>query len=115
MRAAAHVALRAGSDAMAAIAAAHQSGASAAALLPLEAAAALLVDEPKRARDLLAGLVAQGGASLSWIAAFDLGLCELMLGDPAAAIEAFAHASRICPSCSAPRRNLQALRAAIGG
>ena len=115
LRAAAHVALRAGSDAMAAIAAAHQSGASAAALLPLEAAAALLVDEPKRARDLLAGLVAQGGASLSWIAAFDLGLCELMLGDPAAAIEAFAHASRICPSCSAPRRNLQALRAAIGG
>ncbi len=115
LRAAAHIALRAGGEAMAAIAVARQAGAHAATLLPLEAAAALLADEPKRARDLLAGLVAQGGAGLSWTAAFDLGLAELALGDPAAAIEAFALASRLCPSCQAPRQNLLALRAAIGG
>lgn len=110
LRAAAHVQLGQGADALAALDRVRSAGIDERQIAPLEASAALLTGDVRRARDVLAGLVAQNRGTLPWTLAFDLGLAELRLGDLQAAAQAFARAARACPSCTAPKQNLLALR-----
>lgn len=97
-----------------AVAAARDAGGPAAELAPLEGALALLQGDPRRGRDLLAGAAAQQAGGARWTVLFDLGLCELRLGQLAAAREAFARAATACPTCPAPARNRDAIDRALG-
>jgi hypothetical protein len=95
----------------AALSAARNGGVAEAELLPVEGALALLTGDARRGRDLLAGLVARRDTTLRWTTAFDLGLCELQLGDLDAARGAFAVANTLCGGCAPAQRNLDALSA----
>ncbi len=110
LRAAAQLQLGRGADALAALDRARSANVDERQIAPLEASAALLTGDVRRARDVLAGLLAQARGALPWTLAFDLGLAELRLGDLQAAAQAFARAARACPDCSAPKQNLLALR-----
>ena len=96
-----------------AIAAARDAGVATSRLVPLEGALALLQGDARRGRDLLAGAVAQSGVP-SWTMLFDLGLCELGLGNLAAARDAFARAATACRDCAPARRNRDAIDRALG-
>lgn len=97
-----------------AVAAARDAGVPASELAPLEGVLALLQGDPRRGRDLLAGAAAQQAGGARWTVLFDLGLCELRLGQLAAAREAFARAATACPTCPAPARNRDAIDRALG-
>ena len=110
LRAAAEIQAGHGAEALAALDRARSAGVDDGQTAPLEASASLLTGDVRRARDLLAGMVAQARVALPWTIAFDLGLAELRLGDLQAAASAFAKAARACPTCDAPKQNLLALR-----
>jgi tetratricopeptide (TPR) repeat protein len=71
------------------------------------AAAQLGAGQAALAKDLLAGLTARGAG---WSAWHNLGICQVKLGDLAAASAAFDQALARCPTCEAPRKNREVLK-----
>lgn len=112
LRASAHLQRGATADASAALGRARATGAHDDDLVALEGALALATGDLERCRDLLAGLVARGGARLRWTTSWHLGQCELRRGGIVEAERAFVAAARLCPTCPEPRDALAALGAA---
>lgn len=75
-------------------------------LQELQALALLQQGEVGQARDLLTGLAA---GSADWSVPHHLGIARFRSGDLAGAAQAFATATRRCPTCAAPRTNLAVL------
>lgn len=76
------------------------------------AAASLASGQAAQARDVLAGLATRGGGWSVW---FNLGLAQLALADPQAALSAFEQAALRCPTCAPATKNRDALRRVLGG
>lgn len=75
------------------------------------ATASLAAGQAAQARDVLAGLATRGGGWSVW---FDLGLAQLALADPQAALSAFEQAALRCPTCGPATKNRDALRRVLG-
>jgi hypothetical protein len=75
------------------------------------AAAQLANGQAQLARDLLAVLAARGGGWSTW---HDLGLAQLALADPQAALSSFEQAAARCPGCEPAVKNRNALRRILG-
>ncbi len=75
------------------------------------ATASLSSGQASQARDLLAGLAARGGGWAVW---FNLGLAQLVLADPQAALQAFEQSALRCPTCAPATKNRDVLRRVLG-